>query len=435
MLWRAVLESLRDDLLITLSVGVGCLIAALCIEPRRHFALRAAGSFAVVFAWMTATQLWILTRSVDFLTTGLIRYSVLFVLYGLSVAFMCKAGFRQCLFAVTVAYSIQNGCERLFEILRDAGVSMSVWLDRVCLGLLMAGVLWIYYRVLVRNPRGRARLDFSDLNTSVMLFMGVGVLAVSVALDLVVRRYSENGGMGLSICHDIMSALFSFLAVVVCMSHLRESESERRAAIASQLLYSERRRYEREKQIHDAINIKCHDIRHQIAALGEAGHRAELQKIDPLITIYDTSIHTRNAALDVVLSGKALASSSQRITLTCLADGRRMGFMEDSDIYALFGNILDNAIEAAQAMDDPEKRIISLNVSTRDDLLLIECQNFCTDHLTMKDGLPETTKENKDYHGYGTRSIRMLTEKYGGDLNISAEGGVFHLSILLPIPV
>ena len=199
MLWRAVLESLRDDLLITLSVGVGCLIAALCIEPRRHFALRAAGSFAVVFAWMTATQLWILTRSVDFLTTGLIRYSVLFVLYGLSVAFMCKAGFRQCLFAVTVAYSIQNGCERLFEILRDAGVSMSVWLDRVCLGLLMAGVLWIYYRVLVRNPRGRARLDFSDLNTSVMLFMGVGVLAVSVALDLVVRRYSENGGMGLSI--------------------------------------------------------------------------------------------------------------------------------------------------------------------------------------------------------------------------------------------
>ena len=54
--------------------------------------------------------------------------------------------------------------------------------------------------------------------------------------------------------------------------------------------------------------------------------------------------------------------------------------------------------------------------------------------IRFVDGLPQTSKENKEYHGFGTRSIKTLTEKYGGDLKISAENGIFRLSIMLPIP-
>ena len=240
--------------------------------------------------------------------------------------------------------------------------------------------------------------------------------------------------MGLMNCFNLISATFSFLTIVICMSHLRVSDSERRAVISEHLLYSERQRYAQEKQIHDAINIKCHDIRHQIAALGEKGYRDELQRIGRLVDIYDSTPSTQNSALDVVLAGKMLACTNLGITLTCLADGRRMGFMENSDIYALFGNILDNAMEAAQAMQDPDKRMISLTVSTAGDLLMIDSQNFCANEVVFKDGLPETSKQDKDYHGYGTRSIRLLTEKYGGDLQLDAESGVFRLSIMIPIP-
>ena len=90
------------------------------------------------------------------------------------------------------------------------------------------------------------------------------------------------------------------------MSHLRETENERKADVAAQMLYSEQQRYEQERQIHDAINLKCHDIRHQIAALGDAGYQEELKKIGQLVNIYDAAPHTQNAALDVALSGKML---------------------------------------------------------------------------------------------------------------------------------
>ena len=150
--------------------------------------------------------------------------------------------------------------------------------------------------------------------------------------------------------------------------------------------------------------------------------------------IYDTELNTHNAALDVVLSGKMLDCKNQGITLTCMADGRRMDFMEDSDIYALFGNIMDNAIEAARTMDAPDERLISLTVATQGELLRIEEENYFSGYLVFAEGLPVTSKGDTTHHGFGTRSIRILTEKYQGDFKISIQDNIFSLSIILPIP-
>lgn len=401
--WEYLVDTVRDDLPFILSVGTGCAISASCLEKRKHFYLRVALTLLLAFCWMYGTRPYV-GLNMQGTRMGIIRYITAFVLFMLSVPFCSRANFCQALYAVTVAYSIQNMCERIIHIPRYSLPNFPVLLDRSCLLALMAIALYSYYRILVGKRRQRTIMDFSNMGSCVMLFMGVGVVAISVVLDLTLYRVTPSGNRELSNCHNIMSAVFSLLTIVVCMSHLRETENERKADVAAQMLYSEQRRYEQERQIHDAINLKCHDIRHQIAAL------------------------------DVALSGKMLACTNLGITMTCLADGRRIGFMEDSDIYALFGNILDNAIEATKTVTEEEKRIISLTIGTTGDLLLIDSQNYYAGEIRFVDGLPQTSKENKEYHGFGTRSIKTLTEKYGGDLKISAENGIFRLSIMLPIP-
>lgn len=392
--WEYLVDTVRDDLPFILSVGTGCAISASCLEKRKHFYLRVALTLLLAFCWMYGTRPYV-GMNMQGTRMGIIRYITAFVLFMLSVPFCSRANFCQALYAVTVAYSIQNMCERIIHIPRYSLPNFPVLLDRSCL---------------------------------------LALMAISVVLDLTLYRVTPSGNRELSNCHNIMSAVFSLLTIVVCMSHLRETENERKADVAAQMLYSEQRRYEQERQIHDAINLKCHDIRHQIAALGDAGYQEELKKIGQLVNIYDAAPHTQNAALDVALSGKMLACTNLGITMTCLADGRRIGFMEDSDIYALFGNILDNAIEATKTVTEEEKRIISLTIGTTGDLLLIDSQNYYAGEIRFVDGLPQTSKENKEYHGFGTRSIKTLTEKYGGDLKISAENGIFRLSIMLPIP-
>ena len=53
--------------------------------------------------------------------------------------------------------------------------------------------------------------------------------------------------------------------------------------------------------------------------------------------------------------------------------------------------------------------------------------------LLTHNGLPETTKDDSPLHGYGLKSIRYLTEKYHGNMTVTAEEGIFHVNILLPI--
>ena len=84
-------------------------------------------------------------------------------------------------------------------------------------------------------------------------------------------------------------------------------------------------------------------------------------------------------------------------------------------------------------LDEQEKRLISLSVQAKDHFLHINQENYYNGELVMERGLPLTTKKDKRFHGFGMQSIRMLTEKYGGDLRLQASGGIYRLSILFPI--
>lgn len=275
--WEYLVDTVRDDLPFILSVGTGCAISASCLEKRKHFYLRVALTLLLAFCWMYGTRPYV-GLNMQGTRMGIIRYITAFVLFMLSVPFCSRANFCQALYTVTVAYSIQNMCERIIQIPRHSLPNVPVLLDRSCLLALMAIALYSYYRILVGKRRQRTVMDFSNMSSCMMLFMGVGVVAISVVLDLTLYHVTPAGNRELSNCHNIMSAVFSLLTIVVCMSHLRETENERKADVAAQMLYSEQRRYEQERQIHDAINLKCHDIRHQIAALGDAGYQEELKK-------------------------------------------------------------------------------------------------------------------------------------------------------------
>ena len=159
-----------------------------------------------------------------------------------------------------------------------------------------------------------------------------------------------------------------------------------------------------------------------------------LDEIERSIQIYDSTIETGNEVLDTVLTEKSLYCEQHQITMTCVADGSKLGFLDGVDVYAIFGNALDNAIESVSALDDPEKRAIAVSVWTKSGLLLIQVENYFEGQLHFENGLPLTTKADKSSHGFGIRSIGYTVKKYGGHLTISAEDHLFLLSISIPLP-
>lgn len=104
------------------------------------------------------------------------------------------------------------------------------------------------------------------------------------------------------------------------------------------------------------------------------------------------------------------------------------------DICTVFGNMLDNAIECELRIPDKEKRLIHVAVYSHKDFLIIRCENYCPEEVSFRDGLPVTTKQDSDYHGYGVKSIRYTAQKYGGSVTMEVREKWFVMNILIPIP-
>lgn len=185
------------------------------------------------------------------------------------------------------------------------------------------------------------------------------------------------------------------------------------------------------------INRKCHDLKHQIRELRNMSdgkeREAYLNELENDIMIYDTALQTGNRALDIVLMEKALYCKNHEINWTCMADGARLSMMKVEDIYAIFGNALENAIHAVMELDDVMKRVVSVKIISQSNILVVQIQNYYKGKLRFEDGLPVTTKRNKRDHGYGMKSIRYTAEKYNGTITVNADGQIFTLQILIPV--
>ena len=203
----------------------------------------------------------------------------------------------------------------------------------------------------------------------------------------------------------------------------------------SELLRSERRQFELSKETIDLINIKCHDIKHQLLALKSKSGIPEdsIFELEQVITIYDSNVKTGNDALDVILTQKKLYCEDKKIQITGIIDGGLINFINDIDIYSLFGNALSNAIESVENILDEQKRCIGVNVTALDGIAVIHVENYFEGDLVFKNGLPQTDGDT-DYHGYGMKSMERIAQKYGGEISVFVNDSKFNLDIILPIP-
>lgn len=231
---------------------------------------------------------------------------------------------------------------------------------------------------------------------------------------------------------EIVFYVFMLLLQVLMLA----SAKERTEFHTMQKLWlEEQKQYRLVRENINALNIKCHDLKHQIRHLRETGQvdSAYLDDLERSISIYNSAVQTGNETLDVVLTDKRLHCATHGIQFTCIAEGDRMSFMETMDIFSLFGNMLDNAIECEGKLA-PETRFIHLSVRAVNQLLMIHVENHFEGELELRDGIPITTKADKDYHGYGMLSIRRIVEKYSGSFVISTEDQLFQIDIMLPLP-
>ena len=105
--------------------------------------------------------------------------------------------------------------------------------------------------------------------------------------------------------------------------------------------------------------------------------------------------------------------------------------IHEFDLCILFGNILDNALEACGRLSCEERRFIEMEARQVKKCFLVEGKNSMDRREQYRDG--STGKRSPKGHGIGLLNVKDVVSRYNGTIRIEAEEGVFSISILLPI--
>ena len=107
----------------------------------------------------------------------------------------------------------------------------------------------------------------------------------------------------------------------------------------------------------------------------------------------------------------------------------RVDYLEKDEL--LFCSILQNALDNAynaQLLLDPSRRNIHILLNTVDEKLLLSVKNPTKHSPLFVDGIPVSTEPG---HGYGTQSIRYMTERLGGNCQFSVQDDTFILRVVI----
>ena len=223
--------------------------------------------------------------------------------------------------------------------------------------------------------------------------------------------------------------IFSLRFILVWAHTTQEKESEKA------FFDSYKEKVELQEQNMELINLKCHDMKHQLRSLleGQNLDKDFIEETQQAINFFDNQVKTGNNTLDNLLTQKSLMCDSYHILLTIMLDGESLYFMSMQDINSFFGNAIDNAIDYLMKVDE-EKRFIRISSALQGSMYTIRIENYCEDTLTFnKNGLPKTTKEDNGYHGFGTKSIQTVAKKYNGDVSFKQVDDLFIVTAIFMI--
>ena len=385
--------------------------------------------FAVIsLAGLLFMILMVSNISPSHVRNAVIYSAALFLMWGL--AHTCfEVSISEALFCSLAGYGVQFLGSMVRECVHTS--LPSSFLTEALLFLITAGIYAFYYWMYGRHLQRGQNFDLKYSNLLVLLCV---VVIVEIVICYWMRiQWRASGDWLYMVCDSILLIISTMCILAVQFNLMLKHNLENEMEIITQMWMKDQEQFRISSETIDQINRKCHDMRHQIRTIGSSANvdAGALKEMEQAIHIYDSMFQTGSEALDVILTEKNLSFQENGIAINCIADGSSLDFMQDSDIYSLFGNLLENAFNAVRELEE-SLRTIDLAIRRHGELLSISIRNCYEGTVTMENGRPVSPGDPR-YHGFGTKSIAAIVSKYGGTVSFRANGGTFSVNILFPL--
>ena len=231
----------------------------------------------------------------------------------------------------------------------------------------------------------------------------------------------------------LLCMVFLFFCTIYYKGYEEKADLERRDQIIRITIAQQARELEAAHRNEQEVRILRHDMRLFLDTLAVSIQSGDQEKAMELIQSY--SCRTKGAQLqhfcpdstiNYLLSDFSEKCQAKQITFTHVIQIDELNV--DATLFAsILSNALDNALNA-QATFEPSQRRIRLMLKAVEGKLLLSVKNPVKEIPVFADGLPVSKRKG---HGYGTQSIRYMTERLGGNCQFSVEDGTFILRVVI----
>ena len=292
--------------------------------------------------------------------------------------------------------------------------------------LLLRLMFWIGAWLILRKYLTKIT---SRLNTQMWLIVDMLMLASFVAIFTIIYFMPENTAIVYPICG---ASIFSSFGCMYLASYICEAVQ---TAYHAQELEAQRNYYKDRIRDEERVRSVYHDMKNHLLLLrAQAGNGQDvqdsIQELEDQIQEYENYHHTGNEFLDIIIRDKAKAAKERNIDFSAVISFEAGSFVEPLDISTIFGNALDNAIEASEKLPE-DKRMITVRANRVRNMLVITVEN---NTASVFPGAKGTSKKDAFAHGFGLPNIKNVVEKYDGECNPKLENGMFTLKIIMPVP-
>jgi len=293
---------------------------------------------------------------------------------------------------------------------------------------------FIIYKVclLAFNKSGATDWKSSVFFSIYMVLNVVGLGAVmSISLD------DTDGNLTIPIIIVLAVLTISvFFVFFFVQKLLKAQQIDFEYRFIEEKIESDKKILEESNRAYENMNEIKHDLKNHLTIINGKIKDGDLVSCEKYIeNIYSnidnigSVVHTGNDVVDYMINSKFEHNGDISVKISGSAE--IVNTIQDTDIVGLIGNILDNALEAVNKLDDRAKKRIELYFLKKNNNRIILCKNSI-DHLVLDQNmqLPKTKKGPQ--HGYGSRIINSIAQKYGGFVEYKDDDSMFCIQVILP---
>lgn len=301
--------------------------------------------------------------------------------------------------------------------------------------ILILLIVMLYKRMM--NSKGEfVVLCFS---TPLPLFLAIYVLLYPLVSNYedVVRYFGgffefQSGFFRFGIIIAVLSALGTYFLL---FQMWRKSKIEKEKELYENMLRLEKKHYEDIIASSEQIKKTRHDIKNMLysvkAELDDDNLIKSKEKLNEIlhrVNSVGSVIESKNRIVDCIVNSKLSDMGNRSINVT--GDISGMDEIKDVDISIILGNILDNAIDATNDIDNA---VIKLVFYVKGNYQNILCENTISQSVLGRNPKLKTSKTEKSFHGFGIKSVKDVVSSYEGTVSIFEKNEKFCVHIMIPI--